>query len=53
MNICNESIECTVNNCKNHHDLQNYCTLDTILVGTHETNPTMNQCTDCKSFILK
>ena len=29
---------------------ENYCSLDRILVGTHEVNPTMDQCTDCKSF---
>ena len=49
----NECIKCTVEQCKNHCDCQDYCTLDCITVGTHESNPTMNQCTDCKSFELK
>lgn len=49
-NKCNRSIECTVNECRYHSNCENYCTLDKILVGTHEANPTMDQCTDCKSF---
>lgn len=53
MNKCNESIRCTVDNCSHHFGMKNYCTLDCIQVGTHEANPTMDQCTDCKSFILK
>ena len=27
-----------------------YCGLNAIQVGTHEANPTMDQCTDCQSF---
>lgn len=46
----NESIRCTVKECANHCEDKQYCSLDTILVGTHEHTPTMNQCTDCKSF---
>ena len=46
----NKSIECTVAQCANHCESENYCSLDRILVGTHEVNPTMDQCTDCKSF---
>ncbi len=52
-NKCNRSIECTVNECRYHSNRENYCTLDKILVGTHEANPTMDQCTDCKSFDRK
>ena len=40
MEKCNECIRCTVDN----------CTLETIQVGTHEANPTMDQCTDCLSY---
>ena len=29
------------------------CGLDSIQVGTHETNPTEIKCTDCESFKLK
>lgn len=52
MNI-NKSIGCTVKECKYNAENQNYCTLENILVGTHETNPTMQECTDCKSFVKK
>ena len=46
----NKCIECTVQSCAYHCDTANYCSLDKIMVGTHETNPAMDQCTDCKSF---
>ena len=46
----NKSIECTVQQCAHHCTGENYCSLDKILVGTHEQNPAMDQCTDCKSF---
>ncbi len=49
----NLSIGCTVNNCKNHAQTQNYCTLQKINVGTHESNPTQVECTDCESFVMK
>jgi len=49
----NKCVECTVSECANHCQSENYCSLDKILVGTHETNPTMDQCTDCKSFRKK
>ena len=52
-NNANKSIECTVTNCRNHCDSANYCSLERILVGSHEANPTMDQCTDCKSFQMK
>ena len=52
MNNCkaNQCIECTVQQCANHCERENYCSLDRIMVGTHEANPTMDQCTDCQSF---
>lgn len=49
----NRSIQCTVQQCKNHCDNENYCSLERITVGTHEANPTVDQCTDCKSFELR
>ena len=52
-NKANQSIECTVQQCAYHCQDANYCSLDRILVGTHEANPTENQCTDCKSFRMK
>ena len=52
-NQANKAIECTVSQCAHHCDHENYCSLDRILVGTHEANPAMDQCTDCKSFRKK
>ena len=49
----NKCVECTVHECAHHCQSENYCSLDKILVGTHETNPTMDQCTDCMSFRRK
>ncbi len=49
----NKSIACTVTQCRHHCGDCDYCSLDKILVGTHEANPTMEQCTDCKSFLRK
>ena len=49
----NKAIECTVHQCAHHCQGENYCSLNKILVGTHEQNPTMDQCTDCKSFRKK
>ena len=49
----NKCIECTVKSCAYHCDTENYCSLDRILVGTHENNPTVDQCTDCMSFRKK
>lgn len=49
----NEHIACTVNTCAHHADHENYCTLNSIKVGTHEANPTKIECTDCESFDMK
>lgn len=49
----NKCIKCTVEQCRHHCGSENYCSLDSILVGTHESNPTMDQCTDCMSFDKK
>ena len=49
-NNINSSIKCTVESCKHHSAGKDYCTLDCITVGTHEANPTQDQCTDCLSF---
>ena len=49
----NPSIECSINNCRYHAQSVNYCTLNKIKVGTHESNPTQVECTDCESFELK
>lgn len=49
----NKNIACTVQQCKNHSAEGEYCALTKITVGTHETNPTQPQCTDCMSFEVK
>ena len=49
----NSSIKCSVNKCTYHAQSQDYCTLNEIQVGTHESNPTMTECTDCQSFKVK
>lgn len=53
MDKANKSICCTVQQCANHCTAADYCALDSICVGTHEANPTMNQCTDCESFKVR
>ena len=55
MDTCqpNHSIRCTVSQCVNHCGSKNYCALDEITIGTHEQNPTVCQCTDCESFVLR
>ncbi len=49
----NDAIRCTVQQCAYHANSENYCTLNSIVVGTHETNPTQKECTDCNSFERK
>ncbi len=49
----NKCIRCNVTQCANHCKTQDFCSLDCIQVGTHEANPTMDQCTDCQSFRLE
>lgn len=48
----NHCISCTVTQCANHAKSCEYCSLEHIAVGTHESNPTVCQCTDCESFVL-
>ena len=49
----NSSIKCSVTQCKFNNTGEKYCTLNEIMVGTHEPNPSMPQCTDCESFQVK
>ncbi len=53
MDKANKSIRCTVSQCTNHCAAEDYCSLNCITIGTHEQNPTMDQCTDCQSFRCK
>ena len=47
----NPNIECTVNQCKNHSESSNHCSLERVKIGTHEKDPTVCQCVDCESFV--
>lgn len=49
-NYANQCIACTVTSCKNHNRDRNYCSLEQITVGTHESDPQKPPCTDCQSF---
>ena len=49
----NPSIQCSVNECSYHASSDNYCTLDKIQVGKHESHATKSECTDCESFKVK
>ena len=51
-NVCtpNTAIQCSVTNCTYHCQGAEYCGLNAIRVGTHESDPTVEQCTDCQSF---
>ena len=46
----NESIRCSVSQCKHNMVTEDYCSLDSISVGTHEDDPEVPECTDCNSF---
>jgi hypothetical protein len=52
-NYENKAIQCTVQQCEHHSCCADYCSLDSIRVGTHELNPTVSECTDCLSFKKK
>ena len=49
----NRSIHCTVHSCAHHCDGEQYCSLESIQVGTHEDSPTQPECTDCMSFRVR
>jgi hypothetical protein len=49
----NQSIKCNVSNCKNHCNSQNYCSLNSVKIGTKDTNPMSCKCIDCESFEAK
>ena len=52
-NVPNQSIKCTVSSCAYHRQDKDYCSLSSIQVGTHESNPNESKCTDCESFQRK
>lgn len=49
----NDSIGCTVSECKFHDNDANYCTLQQIQVVKHEAEAKTVECTDCGSFDKK
>ncbi len=49
----NQSIRCTVTSCKNHNNTMDYCSLDCVSIGTHESDPKVCQCVDCEDFEAK
>ena len=49
----NHAIECHVTQCNNHCGCADYCSLDKVCIGTPECHPTVDQCTDCLSFVKK
>lgn len=51
--FANKHIGCTIHNCANHCCCEDYCSLDKIEIGTHESDPSVVQCTDCLSFKAK
>lgn len=46
----NDSIGCSVDECKYHCKDDNYCTLSKIEVTKHEPVASTTLCTDCASF---
>ncbi|MEE3334390.1 MAG: DUF1540 domain-containing protein [Ruminococcus sp.] len=48
--FANQCIRCTVDSCKYHNGKRDYCSLDSISIGTHEIQPTQSECVDCESF---
>ena len=49
----NHAIECHVTQCNTHCGCADNCSLDKVCIGTHECDPTVDQCTDCLSFVKK
>lgn len=49
----NQSIACTVSECRYHANAEDYCTLDQIQVGKTETPSKKSEDTDCESFQVK
>ena len=46
----NPNIHCTVDQCRHNLCTEPFCTLDTVHIGTHETEPNVKECVDCNSF---
>ena len=49
--MINMSIECTVRNCKHHHQVEQFCMLDHVRIGTEQKKQALEkQNTDCEEF---
>jgi len=46
----NNSIECSVPECKFHSEKEDYCTLNKIKIQKHDSVATFPESTDCASF---
>lgn len=46
----NPSIHCSVEQCRHNMCSEQYCTLDMVNIGTHESDPSVKECVDCDSF---
>ena len=46
----NPNIHCTVEQCRHNLCSENYCPLDCVHIGTHESDPSVKECVDCNSF---
>ncbi len=53
MKDANKSVKCSVKSCQNHCNSEDYCGLNSVKIGTHESNPTVCQCVDCESFVAR
>ena len=49
----NSCIKCDVTSCKNHCNSENFCSLNTIKIGTKNSQPMTCQNVDCESFEAK
>lgn len=49
----NHNIHCSVKACEFHCGDENYCSLNSIQVASHEKHPTDESCVDCRSFACK
>lgn len=53
MDKINNNIQCSVNTCTYHADMQDYCTLNAIKVGCCAPQPKSCDSTECASFQAK
>ena len=49
----NCNIHCTVKQCANNLEHEDFCTLEMVNIGTHESDPEVPECVDCNSFVKR